>query len=103
MDANVACLSMPRYEDTYYMHNCRYMWCNKQHLSNIRSSTHEKVKLNKTAKQAKLGYKIVLLIKKVRTPKEEKQNLSICEHILFDKNNINKNTEIQTSLCKGRV
>ena len=42
-------------------------------------------------------------MKKVRTPKEEKQNLSICEHILFDKNNINKNTEIQTSLCKGRV
>ena len=42
-------------------------------------------------------------MKKVRTPKEEKQNLSTCEHILFDKNNINKNTEIQTSLCKGRV
>ena len=90
---------MPPYEDAYYMHNCRYMWCIKQHLSNIWSSIHEKVKLSKTAKQSKLSCKIALLIKKARTRKGKKQNLSICEHILFDKNNIYKNAEIQTFLC----
>ena len=76
MDTNVVCLNMPRYENTYYMHNCRYMRCIKQHPSNIWSSIQEKVKLSKAA---------------------------LVKHILFDKNDINKNTEIQTSLCKGRV